>query len=126
MQCSLRLQKSKPRGCVPLAAWREKVKTHLWKSIEDGKREQARHLFNTCLVHGGSDWALYGMCTVPWKDHRRIPFSNYKLYWKLATVHYNALTIAEITGEREKERVLEVRKKYLQRKSLLVFKTPIE
>ncbi|EYC13492.1 hypothetical protein Y032_0043g745 [Ancylostoma ceylanicum] len=41
-------------------------------------------------------------------------------------MHYNALRLAEITGERREERVLEVQKKYLQRKSLLVFKTPIE
>ncbi|KAL6724306.1 hypothetical protein Aduo_019205 [Ancylostoma duodenale] len=45
-------------------------------------------------------------------------------------MHYNAFRIAEITGKRRQERVLEVQRKvqrkYLQRKSLLEFKTPVE
>ncbi|EYB86152.1 hypothetical protein Y032_0285g1370 [Ancylostoma ceylanicum] len=41
-------------------------------------------------------------------------------------MHYNALRIAEITGERTEERLLEVQRKYLQRKSLMISKTPIE
>ncbi|RCN32297.1 hypothetical protein ANCCAN_21906, partial [Ancylostoma caninum] len=54
-------EESKASGCAPIAVWTEKVKTHLWKSIEvgAGNGDMVRHVFNTCLMHvkGVHQWS---------------------------------------------------------------------
>ncbi|RCN28686.1 hypothetical protein ANCCAN_25570 [Ancylostoma caninum] len=55
------VKESRSAGCAPIAVWTEKVKTHLWKSIEvgAGNGDMVRHVFNTCLMHvrGVHQWS---------------------------------------------------------------------
>ncbi|KIH51325.1 hypothetical protein ANCDUO_18590 [Ancylostoma duodenale] len=44
-------KEAKYKNCAPLAVWYEKLKTHIWKTIEVGEGEIIRHIFNTCLKH---------------------------------------------------------------------------
>ncbi|EYC36955.1 hypothetical protein Y032_0841g2631 [Ancylostoma ceylanicum] len=44
-------KEAKRKDCAPLSVWYEKLKTHMWKSIEVGSGERIRHIFNTCLKH---------------------------------------------------------------------------
>ncbi|KIH44835.1 hypothetical protein ANCDUO_25133 [Ancylostoma duodenale] len=44
-------KEAKHKDCAPLSVWYEKLKTHMWKSIEVGNGERIRHIFNTCLKH---------------------------------------------------------------------------
>ncbi|KHJ80580.1 hypothetical protein OESDEN_19744 [Oesophagostomum dentatum] len=53
------------------------------------------------------------------------PISTYPLYVKMATMHLNTLRLAEIAGERNPIRVLEIQRKYNGRKSIITFKNPV-
>ncbi|EYC11088.1 hypothetical protein Y032_0052g2208 [Ancylostoma ceylanicum] len=53
------------------------------------------------------------------------PVSTYHLYAKLATMHINTLRLAEMAGERNVLRVLQIQRKYNRRKSTIVFKSPV-
>ncbi|KHJ90127.1 hypothetical protein OESDEN_10033 [Oesophagostomum dentatum] len=53
------------------------------------------------------------------------PVSTYHLYAKLATMHLNTLRLAEMAGERNVIRTVEVQRKYNRRKSTIYFKNPV-
>ncbi|EYB94530.1 hypothetical protein Y032_0170g248 [Ancylostoma ceylanicum] len=50
------------------------------------------------------------------------PLSTYHVYAKLATTHINTLRLAEMAGERNVLRVLQIQRKYNRRKSTIVSK----
>ncbi|VDN25147.1 unnamed protein product [Cylicostephanus goldi] len=54
------------------------------------------------------------------------PESTYDFYVKLSTLHKNALTLAEMRGERTVKREFDVTRKFNDRASHMVEKTPIE
>ncbi|KHJ99008.1 hypothetical protein OESDEN_00998 [Oesophagostomum dentatum] len=53
------------------------------------------------------------------------PVSTYHLYAKLATMHLNTLRLAEMAGEKNVVRTVEVQRKYNRRKSTINFKNPV-
>ncbi|KHJ95650.1 hypothetical protein OESDEN_04404 [Oesophagostomum dentatum] len=53
------------------------------------------------------------------------PVSTYHLYAKLATMHLNTLRLAEMAGERNVVRRVEVQRKYNRWKSTINFKNPV-
>ncbi|KAK5976122.1 hypothetical protein GCK32_017319 [Trichostrongylus colubriformis] len=52
------------------------------------------------------------------------PIATYPLYAMMATLHINTLRLAEISGERKVLKTREVQRKYLDRKSKQVLKSP--
>ncbi|KHJ80367.1 hypothetical protein OESDEN_19959 [Oesophagostomum dentatum] len=53
------------------------------------------------------------------------PISTYPLYVKMATMHINTLRLAELAGERNVIREVEVQRKYNRRKSIVKFKNAV-
>ncbi|KAK5977922.1 hypothetical protein GCK32_019661 [Trichostrongylus colubriformis] len=52
------------------------------------------------------------------------PMATYPLYTMMATMHLNTLRLAEMSGERKVLKIREIQRKYLNRKSKLVLKSP--
>ncbi|KHJ94946.1 hypothetical protein OESDEN_05120 [Oesophagostomum dentatum] len=81
--------------------------------------EMVRHVFNTCLMHI-SDVDTWTPLVSSLQS-----LSTYKFYIKMASLHFNTLRLAELSGERRCEKVKNINRKYLARISELVFKIPV-
>ncbi|KIH68691.1 hypothetical protein ANCDUO_00972 [Ancylostoma duodenale] len=129
------LKVSKKRGCALL------LERHRHRNVGARSQLDIPPIFNTCLMHvrdvheweeeditGSYNCCSHGELVGPRPETLPLDSDAYQAFRdiaKLATMHINTLRLAEMAGERNVLKVIQIQRKYNRRKSTIVFKSPV-